>query len=657
MKYRPDIDGLRALAVLLVFLDHFKFGFSGGFVGVDVFFVISGFVITLSIYPKIKQGKFKYSDFWYRRIRRLLPVLSTVLLTSILVFAFILLPSDLTLFLKNIVAVVFSVSNIFIWREYGGYFSANAQEAPMLHTWSLAVEEQYYLFWPLFLLILCRLIRNPKKLLTTCLILFLGSTYLSQFLVTKTIGAAYYLLPSRFFEVLCGSWIAILFSENNIHLRNLYKHLLSIIGLGLIIVPSILLNHDSQFPGYNALYPVLGTAMLIFSEGGFVNRILSFNPIVNLGKMSYSLYLWHWPVLVLLVYTDSDTLINKIIALFIIVLLSFWSWQYIEQPFRNRPYQDLASMFKQLYLLPGTFILGLCLVGLYFDGLPSRFSQEIIVMDQALKSETNLSKCLATYGEYNVRLKERCQVKAQPEKGKVLVIGDSHANHLIPFLTLMAKDKNYSLQEYTLNSCSPIFDLNNGNSQDKYEKCRSRNDLVKQVLNQQYDYVVLAAVWPQPKTYELFDESGKKVQTKEQLGQFVSRGLSQTVNYINATGAKVILVEDTPGTGKIDYNCPLKKQLFDKSRNCSTHRPYNSWFAEILNQLEPSIYRRINLRDLLCKNDTCVISINNVPLYRDAAHLNRLGSELIGERYFAQYGNIFDPLPEPNPLLSDSENF
>ena len=212
MKYRADIDGLRALAVLLVIFNHYGFGLSGGYVGVDVFFVISGFVITIGIYPRIKANNFTYSQFWYARIRRLMPALFLVLFISSLIFSIILVPSDLLLFSKNLLAANFSLSNFYIWSEYGGYFSGNAQEAPLLHTWSLAVEEQFYILWPICLVLLCKLFSGPRLLLVL-ICSTVAFIFVSQYGVERTIAAAYYLLPTRVFELLLGCSVAIYLSE------------------------------------------------------------------------------------------------------------------------------------------------------------------------------------------------------------------------------------------------------------------------------------------------------------------------------------------------------------------------------------------------------------------------------------------------------------
>ncbi|NOT84620.1 MAG: acyltransferase, partial [Methylococcaceae bacterium] len=316
LNYRSDLDGLRAMAVLIVIFNHFKICLSGGFVGVDVFFVISGFVITLGMYPNIINNQFKFGHFWIRRIKRLMPALFLVLFSSTLVFSFLLTPLDLKLALENVIAINFSVSNFYLWTKYGGYFSDNAQEAPFLHTWSLAVEEQYYIVWPFILIFILKTFKK-NQLSIVLLLAFLFSLYISQKGVEKSIAGAYFLMPTRFFELLSGSWIAILFNQHKLLINHKLQHILSIAGLLFIIGSAYYLNAEHEFPGYNALLPVLGASLIIMSPSGITSKLLSLKSIVFIGNISYSLYLWHWPILVGLVYTQNDTVLNKVIALLI----------------------------------------------------------------------------------------------------------------------------------------------------------------------------------------------------------------------------------------------------------------------------------------------------------------------------------------------------
>lgn len=645
MHYRTDIDGLRALAVLLVIINHFGFGFEGGFIGVDVFFVISGFVITLGIYPQILAKNFRYNNFWYKRIRRLMPVLFAVLATSLIVFTLILTPHDMALFLKSVIAVNFSLSNIYLWREYGGYFEGSSQLAPMLHTWSLSVEEQFYFFWPITLVLLHKWLPS-KWLMATLFLGFIISIYISQLGALKTISAAYYLMPTRFFELLCGAMLAILLTGNNVKLHSMARHVLSVAGLLLILMAAKWLNEESVFPGLNALYPVLGTAFLIVSANGIINRFLSLSPLVFIGKMSYSLYLWHWPVLVLIVYTGYDQLPHKIYAVIIVTVLSFFSWNYIENPFRVKKYASFRHVFMRLYALPCTIIILFCIAGIYSNGFAFRFDKKLLLMDEALHSDPNKNGCLSTYRNFDDTLKASCQTHPEKAHGeqpiKVLLIGDSHANHLNGFLSKMAEEKSYSLDEYTLNTCLPLFDIHYGRGKFQYERCRQRNDLIKLLIKNSYEYVVLSAIWPRKENPYFYSDSGAHIVDVTTKTTLIEHALKNTIDYIHRTGSHVILIEDTPGTGNLKHTCPIKKELFNKALNCAATTYPNTWFSELLSRQDSTRFTAINLKETLCDDDLCAIDINGVPLYRDSGHLNRIGSELIGELFLQKHGNIFD---------------
>ena len=394
MNYRSDIDGLRTIAVFLVILNHAGFSiFSGGFVGVDVFFVISGFLITTIIYTALQQNTFSMTWFLGRRIKRLMPVLLFILLITTIVFSFIMLPQDLMKYYRSVIWVVSYIGNFFFWREHGGYFDGGSAEVPLLHTWSLAVEEQYYFIWPLILVIAYKYL-GSKGTITAAIIGCIAATIFSQWGTEVTIGAAYYLLPTRFFELLVGSCLAL--GWNYLPKSNqIFSHCLSLLGLALIIGSALMLNEHSAFPGYNALYPVIGTALIIYSSNGIVNKLLSFRPMVYTGNISYSLYLWHWPILVLFRYTAVElTLFNQIFAISLTYILSVLSYKYIEQPCRNLKAFRFKPIAINYYAIPSAVLIIIALVGINFNGYQQRFPEKIIKMEQALNSHTSDSRYL-----------------------------------------------------------------------------------------------------------------------------------------------------------------------------------------------------------------------------------------------------------------------
>jgi peptidoglycan/LPS O-acetylase OafA/YrhL len=294
MKYRQDIDGLRAIAVLSVVLYHAGVSwFPGGFVGVDIFFVISGYLITRILLEEASAGRYSIAKFYARRARRILPVLYFILVVALLLGLLLLLPLEILGLSESVLATTLFSSNILFWKQ-SGYFDISAELKPLLHIWSLAVEEQFYVLWPL-VLILCY--RRGWGIRWVIAVLFGLSLTSSCVFLTEKPNAVFYLLPGRAWELLVGAWLA---TANGDWLKKQWlKSGLSVMGLGLLAASVLVLNKTLPFPAWNALYPCLGAALLIVAgEGALVNRyLLAWRPLVFVGLISYSLYLWHWPLL------------------------------------------------------------------------------------------------------------------------------------------------------------------------------------------------------------------------------------------------------------------------------------------------------------------------------------------------------------------------
>ncbi|MBU3601786.1 acyltransferase [Polynucleobacter sp. AM-25C3] len=347
MKYRPEIDGLRALAVIPVILFHAGFNyFSGGFVGVDVFFVISGYLITTIILAELEESKFSIINFYERRARRILPVLFFVMAVCI-PFAWILLPPfELASFSKSLIAVPLFLSNFFFWRE-GGYFETAAELKPLLHTWSLAVEEQYYVFFPIFLMLCWRLGR--RWVLGAIILIAIVS------LISAQIGSIYkpvpnfFLLPTRAWELAIGASAVFYISNRNIMmLTSLARQILSGLGFLLITTSIFVFNKDTPFPSIYALVPTIGTVLILLFAlpDTLVGKVLGSRLLVFIGLISYSAYLWHQPIFAFSRYyfnSISGTLM--VILVIITLLLSVITWRYIERPFRDRTQISRKTIF------------------------------------------------------------------------------------------------------------------------------------------------------------------------------------------------------------------------------------------------------------------------------------------------------------------------
>lgn len=647
MQYRKDIDGLRTIAVALVILNHAGFTFfSGGFIGVDVFFVLSGFLITSIIYPKIQDKTFEFGWFLSRRIRRLMPVLFVVMGITALVFSFILLPTDLVLFYKSLVSISLYAGNFFFWIEHGGYFAGTAQEVPLLHTWSLAVEEQYYFVWPLILIFLLKVFNVNKTIIISILGLAFA-TWFSQWATEVTVGAAYYLLPTRFFELLAGSCLAMVWHKCQMN-NSASHHVLSIFGLALILYSAITLNEHSAFPGYNALYPVIGTILLIVSRKGIVNSLLSLKPIVYLGAISYSLYLWHWPILVFARYTAIDmTLSTQIVSIVLTFILSVFSYHFVEQKFRFSASHSFKAAFINMYFLPTCFFIVISCIGIKMSGFPERFSKEITNQDTALHTFANESRkgCHSSFRERAVPPSDTCVFaeKVAQSKGSVFIFGDSHANHLVPFFEALAIEKNITGVDYTLDRCLPIFDLDWGSNTYKANECKIRNDQAKKYIeSKHFDYVVLAASWPGITTKRIFDQD-QRVSSPDKVKEIFSNKLAKTIKIILQTGATPIITYDTPTLGGNSPNCTLKKALYNESLKCVISANNNALLKEIVASLKVKfpLLREVDVQKVICHEAICSMELNGVPLFRDEDHLNESGAKTIAIEYTQDFQNPF----------------
>lgn len=646
MQYRKDIDGLRTIAVALVILNHAGFTFfSGGFIGVDVFFVLSGFLITSIIYPKIQDKTFEFGWFLSRRIRRLMPVLFVVMGVSALVFTFILLPSDLVLFYKSLVSISLYSGNFFFWLEHGGYFAGTTQEVPLLHTWSLAVEEQYYFVWPLMLIFLLKIF-NANKTVIVSILGLIFATWFSQWATEVTVGAAYYLLPTRFFELLAGSCLAMIWHKCQIN-NSVTHHLLSLTGLALILFSAFTLNEHSSFPGYNALYPVIGTILLIISSRGMVNSLLSFKPIVYLGAISYSLYLWHWPILVFMRYTAIEmTLSTQIIAIALTFILSVFSYHFVEQKFRFTASHSFKAAFIKMYVIPTCFFIAIATIGISMSGFPARFSGEITYQEAALHTFANESRkgCHSSLRHRDIRPSDACAF-ATPIKqsnGSFFIFGDSHANHLVPFFETLAIEANTTGIDYTFDRCLPIFNLNWGSNTYKANECKTRNNQARKYIEaKHFDYVVLAASWPGITTKRIFDQ--KQIAAPEKVKEIFTRKLIETLKIIENTGATPIIAYDTPTLKGKSPNCTIKKALYNHSLECSITPNGNALLKEVVGRIKNQfpLIIEIDVQKIICQDNTCPMELNGVPLFRDEDHLNEVGAKAIAKEYSKQLQNPF----------------
>ncbi len=428
MQYRREIDGLRALAVVPVILFHAGIDtFSGGFVGVDIFFVISGYLITSIIIGDQEKGRFSILKFYERRARRIMPVLFFVLLCC-LPFAWAwMLPMQMTEFSHSVIAVCLFVSNFLFWQETG-YFAAAAEEQPLLHTWSLAVEEQYYVVFPLFVMLCWRFGRTA--LVAIIAVVALSSLMFAQYGSTHFASASFYLPTTRAWELLAGSLTAFILSGR----AQKPNDILSLTGLALILFSIFAYDELTPFPSFYALPPVVGAALIILfgAQGTLVARLLSTRPMVGIGLISYSAYLWHQP---LFAFARIRSLTEPSTAMFLglacaSLVLAYFSWRFVETPFRSGRITALSSAPRVLAATAAgaCLFIGIGFLGTQDDGLKFRLPQTALnVLAEKGNHDSAMETCLFDKGESDIQHPVRGCLTAHSKSSKTILIGDSHA--------------------------------------------------------------------------------------------------------------------------------------------------------------------------------------------------------------------------------------
>ena len=431
--YRPEIDGIRAVAILAVIFFHFNiYPFSGGYLGVDVFLVISGYLITSFIIPKLNNN-FNFSEFFFRRIKRLLPTYYVTLLLSIIFAYYLFSPDDLNKFAKSSINSILFLSNFYFWKNSGYWDESNTN--PLLHTWTLSLEWQFYFFISIFLFIgwkFCNKKLNLLILILFCISLFLSVSYIGR-------NVSFFLIPFRLFEFLIGSYIFMLKNNTKIFHKN---NFLSFLGLLLIIFSFIYFDSFSNIPGYLSLIPCLGTAILLFQDSSYVHQILSNKKIVYIGLISYSLYLLHWPIII---FYNSFNIVEvklemKILLLVFIIFLSILNYELIEKKIRKSLFKFISVQSFLLFVVLPTIILILNFFVINKNGIPERFAMEKIKFLTLFKNE---SATRIDYLSKNIDLKFNKNYQT-----KILVLGDSHGMDLFMALKQNINKNNLIDIEY-----------------------------------------------------------------------------------------------------------------------------------------------------------------------------------------------------------------
>lgn len=654
-KYRPEIDGLRALAVLGVVFFHFGLGCSGGFVGVDVFFVISGFLITQIIVREVEGGKFSFIEFWARRIRRILPAVLVVVITTFLVGYFILEPLALSSLGKSGVAYSLLVSNVFFWRA-NDYFSEAADLQPLLHTWSLSVEEQFYLFYPLVLVFLLR--KKRAHVIHILFFLLFVSLVISIWAVPKFPSGAFYLLPTRAWELILGGVLALKGSE--LKSSNAVKEAVS--GLGLLFILWTMFAYDSAttFPGLNAILPTLGAVFFIGANSSGVTlsgKVLSWKPLVYIGLASYSIYLWHWPVLVFVkhLFVDVSTLII-VLSLLVTVLLSFLSWRFIEIPFRNS--QRLKAP-RQAILFGGiaTAVTFLCaFVFLKSGGFPNRFDSN---MQAIVKDISWVGREYESVNNLGVPIGSNVKVEASPD---FVIMGDSHGMVASSVIDKAAKKRGLKGIAFNSNGRPPITGLwKPFKGPDRKNKTvRLNRERLDWIIENKVKHLILIGRWNamvnglleseaneshgRSTYYSLVTDSASTSVSPESsraafIRQFIAMQNELEDNGVTLWVLQQVPVNLRPTTARDFYlktQFPLINQKSFKFAKVQRKimKSNEKLFTDM--NFESSFFRMIDASEFFFKKERLLELYSNRAHYRDEDHLTQRGCELYLEGAFAQ---------------------
>lgn len=641
MKYRPEIDGLRAVAVIPVILFHAGFStFSGGFVGVDIFFVISGYLITTIILSEMEQGTFSIINFYERRARRILPALFLVMLFSLLFAWLWLMPSDMKSFSQSLVAVSIFSSNIFFWRE-SGYWDTASEFKPLLHTWSLAVEEQYYVFFPIFLLVMWRF---GKRWIISSFILVTGISFAAaEWGAYHKPSATFYLLPTRGWELAIGAGIAFYFFYRKQIMQNLFSHKLideifGFLGLFMIGYAIFVFDERTPFPSFYSLVPTLGTGLLILflSDQTLVGRLLSAKPILAIGLISYSAYLWHQPLFAFARHrslTEPSEFIYAVL-IFITISLAYLSWRYVEKPFRTKGLLRRQEIFSFALTISGIFIF-IGLTGHFSNGFEGRFATDELsngLINQRLKVNYGLSETC----EGKFTLSVDCRTDDKPE---ILVWGDSYAMHLVQ--GIIASNPNAKIVQMTKSACGPFFDISPVTREFPVNWAKGCLDFTEEVrkwikANDSVKYAVVSSLFSQ----YISDENKLLLRNGEfdkPNIDFVTKEFVRTLDELKSLGITPVVFSPPPANsmdlGRClvkakQYNVALDECDFDIA-HMATERKHAYELLDRINRR----YRVIRLDKLICDDYMCKSHIGDNWIFRDNGHLSYEGSKTLGEKY------------------------
>ncbi len=661
INYRPEIDGLRAIAVVAVIIYHAEinlFGydfFKGGFLGVDIFFVISGYLITSIILKELNYSEtFSFYYFYERRIRRIIPVLVFVIILSI-PFAWIsLTPVDFVDFAKSIAYSLGFSSNLYFYFSGQEYSALNGLYKPFLHTWSLSVEEQYYLFFPILLFFSFKYFK--KYLLSIFLFLIISSIIFSEIGSKNFSSLNFYILPSRIWEILLGSLVAYQETFNNFNTKkNSYK-IFPLLGFSLILISFVYFDHSVRHPSIITLIPILGVILIIcfIDKKSILNKILSSKIFVGTGLISYSLYLWHYPIFAFARITEitSGEVSKKIIMGFAIITISIFSYFFIEKPFRNKKikFNKILSGIIFLILIVVIFVSFIIYNEGYKSRMPKNLQTVVNKESHKLLENSNKQQCL--------QKKDGCKFNLSSNR-KVFLVGDSHAAALGFDLKDRIIKKNFSFTTYLMGACGffPGFNLVEKKSEKIDKDCNVEYfaSLRKKLLENSNSIIIFHASMP------LYLDKNDDISWKQKYksnGKFesLSESFKNIINELSQNN-KILLIYPVHEVG-INVNRKLLnnhiKNLFkleslkaDKIFSTPIEEYFNfskstfELFDSIKNKNIYRIYPHKVFCNTILKNSCASNDKENI-FYFDETHLSLAGSKKVNDMLMKKFELIIN---------------
>ncbi len=649
LQYRPEVDGLRAVAVLGVLLFHFElFGLGGGFTGVDIFFVISGFLITQIIQTELNNHTFSLRSFYIRRIRRLFPALCLIWGLT-LIFGFLLFtPGHYTRLSEALFSSILSVSNLFFWHE-AGYFDTSANFKPLLHTWSLSVEEQFYLVWPITLIGLSRFKKTGKSF-TVIIITGLLSLIFAEKWLDIDPSAAFYLTPFRIIEFVLGALLSLVIQHRP--RQKLILEPFMILGLSCILYSFFLYSETTPFPGLYSLLPTVGAALVIYCGGDTYSGLIVRNPVaVRVGLISYSLYLVHWPLLIFYKYWHYKDieLSEKYLLFFTSFIIAYLSYRFIEIPFRKGK-NDLNQLkFISICILLFLMFIALSGIVYVYNGFPGRVNTCFV--EFVKESKGFHEKYFGGKGFFFEQTIGEKRKKGEPFEG--VLLGDSFANQYASGLDHLLKKEHVTIKNMTINACIMGPGVNSFINGKVQPHCNAAYNKALSYLQGNNKPLILSQAW------EYYYQSVCDLEGN--IFQFPNHNKYYTfmLDHVRKIREEIgpdrdlIILGNPPGSGNADGVQTCVERPGYLPNDCLTSLTYsrekglgytiNEMLAEYAKEAKRTYF--LNPYDVLCDRVNCytVDNEHKHTWYSDQAHISIYGSSRVVNYFSRDFVRILKP--------------